>query len=114
MRAPAANDGLRVHTWSSAAPAGFPTPSYGIFVRGASICGMIYIAILLFSSNYPGPHVPFWQYFGAALDHLVLALCFATFAIGNADQAVSLPLAWSEPAPVKQGLNRRSVATLYE
>jgi len=26
----------------------------------------------------------FWQYFGAAPDHLVLALCFAAFALGNA------------------------------
>jgi hypothetical protein len=38
---------------------------------------------LLFSSNYPGPHAPFWQYFGAALDYLVLALCFAAFGVGK-------------------------------
>jgi hypothetical protein len=24
-----------------------------------------------------------WQYFGASLDHLVLALCFAAFAVGE-------------------------------
>src|SRR5215469_17894551 len=34
------------------------------------------------ASNYPGPRAPFWQYFGAALDHLALALCFAAFAVG--------------------------------
>ncbi len=51
---------------------------------------MIYMLVLLFSSNYPGPHAPFWQYFGAALDHLVLALCFATFALGEADKVLSL------------------------
>jgi uncharacterized membrane protein YphA (DoxX/SURF4 family) len=62
----------------------------GILVRMASIWGMIYMLALLFSSNYPGPHAPFWQYFGAALDHLVLALCFATFALGEADKVLSL------------------------
>ena len=55
----------------------------GILVRSASICGLVYMLTLLFSSNYPGPHAAFWQYFGASLDHLVLALCFAAFAIGN-------------------------------
>src|SRR5215472_3104346 len=55
----------------------------GILVRPASTCGLVYMLTLLFSSNYPGPHVSSWQYFGAALDHLVLALCFAAFAVGN-------------------------------
>ena len=55
----------------------------GILVRPASVCGFVYMLGLLFSSNYPGPQAPFWQYFGAALDHLVLALCFAAFAVGN-------------------------------
>ncbi len=63
---------------------------FGILVRMASMCGMIYMLALLFSSNYPGPHAPFWQYFGAALDHLVLALCFATFSLGEADKVLSL------------------------
>ena len=62
----------------------------GIFVRAASISGMIFMTILLFSSNYPGAHAPLWQYFGAALDHLVLALCFATFAIADTNQVLSL------------------------
>jgi thiosulfate dehydrogenase [quinone] large subunit len=62
----------------------------GILVRMASMWGMVYMLALLFSSNYPGPHAPFWQYFGAALDHLVLALCLATFALGEADKALSL------------------------
>ena len=52
----------------------------GILVRPASICGAIYMLTLLYSSNYPGAHAPVWQYFGASLDHLVLALCFAAFA----------------------------------
>ena len=55
----------------------------GILVRPASICGLVYMLALLFSSNYPGPHAAFWQYFGASLDHLVLAFCFAAFFSGN-------------------------------
>ena len=59
----------------------------GLMVRASSVCGMIYMLTLLFSSNYPGAHAPLWQYFGASLDHLVLALCFAAFALGDANQA---------------------------
>jgi len=55
----------------------------GILVRAASACGLVYMLALLFSSNYPGPHAPFWEYFGASLEHLVLALCFAAFLAGN-------------------------------
>jgi thiosulfate dehydrogenase [quinone] large subunit len=55
----------------------------GICVRPASAFGVIYMLSLLFSSNYPGPHAPFWQYFGASLDHSVLALCFITFLLGD-------------------------------
>ena len=58
----------------------------GRLVRVASLCGLIYMATLLFSSNYPGPHAHLWQYFGAALNHLVLALCFATFAVAKPDK----------------------------
>jgi hypothetical protein len=45
---------------------------------------------LLFSSNYPGAHVAAWQYFGAPLDHSVLAFCFLTFLFSCSDQAFSL------------------------
>ena len=62
----------------------------GLLVRTASVCGMIYMLTLLFSSDYPGPQAAFWQYFGGALGHLVLALCFAAFTLGNADQVLSL------------------------
>lgn len=55
----------------------------GVLTRPASVCGLAYMLALLFSSNYPGPHAAFWQYFGASLDHSVLALCFAAFAAGN-------------------------------
>jgi len=63
---------------------------FGILVRSASVCGTIYMLALLFSSDYPGPHAAFWQYFGGALDHLVPALCFAAFALGDADRVLSL------------------------
>jgi thiosulfate dehydrogenase (quinone) large subunit len=59
----------------------------GRWVRAASLCGLVYMAALLFSSNYPGPHAAFWQYFGASLNHLVLALCFAVFAITRVEKS---------------------------
>jgi thiosulfate dehydrogenase (quinone) large subunit len=62
----------------------------GFLARTASAFGLVYMLSLLFSSNYPGPHAAFWQYFGASLDHLVLALCFAAFLLGSADSAFSL------------------------
>lgn len=66
----------------------------GVAVRAASVCGLIYMLILLFSSNYPGADAPLWQYFGASLDHLVLALCFGAFIIGDAEAVLSLPRYW--------------------
>ena len=62
----------------------------GILVRAASFFGLIFMLSLLFSSNYPGPQAPLWQYFGASLDHSVLALCFLAFLIGRSDAALSL------------------------
>ena len=61
----------------------------GIWVRPASAFGTLYMLTLLFSSNYPGPHAPLWQYFGASLDHSVLALCFVVFLIGDSTAAWS-------------------------
>jgi thiosulfate dehydrogenase (quinone) large subunit len=62
----------------------------GILVRSASVCGLIFMLTLLFSSDYPGAAAPFWQYFGASLSHSVLALCFAAFAIGRTDSVWSV------------------------
>lgn len=45
---------------------------------------------LLFSSNYPGARAPIWEYFGASLDHLALALCFAAFVIGRPERAFTI------------------------
>ncbi len=63
---------------------------FGICVRTASAFGLIYMLALLFSTNYPGPHVEIWQYFGASLEHLVLALCFLTFMASRSDEVVSV------------------------
>lgn len=62
----------------------------GVCVRPASCFGLLYMLSLLFSSNYPGAHAPLWQYFGASLDHSVLALCFFSFLIGDSTAAWSL------------------------
>ncbi len=62
----------------------------GVFSRLASAFGLAYMLTLLFSSNYPGVQAPAWQYFGASLDHLVLALCFAAFVAGDPDQMLSV------------------------
>jgi thiosulfate dehydrogenase (quinone) large subunit len=66
----------------------------GIWVRAASVFGFVYMLCLLFSSNYPGAHVPVWQYFGASLDHSVLALCFVAFFSSRSDEALSLRRRW--------------------
>ena len=71
--------------------------SLGIWVRPASFFGLLYMLTLLFSSNYPGAHAPLWQYFGASLDHSVLALCFAAFLIARADALWSLGARQSIP-----------------
>ena len=60
-----------------------------IWVRPASAFGFVYMLSLLFSSNYPGAGAPIWQYFGASLDHSVLALCFLAFLAGRSDTALS-------------------------
>jgi thiosulfate dehydrogenase (quinone) large subunit len=62
----------------------------GVLVRPASFFGLIYMATLLVSSNYPGAHAPAWQYVGASLDHSVLALCFLTFLIGDSESILSV------------------------
>lgn len=62
----------------------------GVWVRIASVFGMIYMLTLLFSSNFPGHGAPAWQYFGASLDHSVLALCFAAFIAGRSEEVLSL------------------------
>lgn len=62
----------------------------GVGVRAASVSGLAYMLLLLFASNYPGPDAAFWQYFGAALSHLPLALCFAALAYAPAEQTFSV------------------------
>jgi len=63
---------------------------FGIMIRSASFCGLIFMLTMLFSSDYPGAEAAFWQYFGASLSHSVFALCFAAFLIGRADSVWSV------------------------
>jgi uncharacterized membrane protein YphA (DoxX/SURF4 family) len=62
----------------------------GIAVRAASVAGLLFMIALLFSADYPGAGAAFWQYFGASLTHLPLAMCFAAFVWGDADRVFSL------------------------
>ena len=64
----------------------------GVLVRSASACGLVYMLLLLFASNYPGHDAVLWQYFGAALSHLGLAFCFSALAFAQSDQTLSLGL----------------------
>jgi uncharacterized membrane protein YphA (DoxX/SURF4 family) len=67
----------------------------GVLVRSASFCGLILMLTMLFSSDYPGAGVPFWQYFGASLSHSVFLLCFAAFLAGRADSVWSVKALWT-------------------
>jgi uncharacterized membrane protein YphA (DoxX/SURF4 family) len=58
----------------------------GILVRWASLGGLTMMILFLFSSNYPGSNAPFWQFFGASLEHSILALCFITLLIGHSNR----------------------------
>ena len=71
----------------------------GVMVRSASFCGLLFMLTMLFSSDYPGPGAPLWQYFGASLSHSVFALCFAAFLTGRADSV------WSIAALRRKSLN---------
>ncbi len=63
---------------------------FGIMIRSASFCGLIFMLTMLFASDYPGAEAAFWQYFGASLSHSVFTLCFAAFLIGRADSVWSM------------------------
>jgi uncharacterized membrane protein YphA (DoxX/SURF4 family) len=65
--------------------------TFGILVRAASACGLIFMFTMLFSSDYPGAAAPAWQYFGASLSHSVFALCFLVFLVGQSAQVWSIP-----------------------
>ncbi len=62
----------------------------GVLVRPASLCGLVFMLTLLFSSDYPGSAAIFWQYFGASLSHSVFALCFGVFLFGHSDAVWSV------------------------
>ncbi|MGH7534443.1 MAG: DoxX family protein [Gemmatimonadales bacterium] len=66
----------------------------GLWVRPASLCGLVYMLALVFSANYPGPDAVLWHYLGAALEHLVLALSFVAFLVGAPERAWSVSAVW--------------------
>jgi len=72
----------------------------GLWSRAASAFGVVYMMALLFSSNYPGADAPFWQYFGASLDHLVLAMCFVAFITAHPDDTLSIAHVVAARSPV--------------
>jgi len=79
---------------------------FGIVVRSASFCGLLFMLTLFFSSDYPGAGAPFWQYFGASLSHSVFALCFAAFLFGRADSAWSVKALRRNQASVSGDINQ--------
>jgi thiosulfate dehydrogenase [quinone] large subunit len=70
---------------------------FGVLTRIASVFGFVYMLSLLFSANYPGPHAAFWMYFGTSLEHLVLALCFLAFVIGDPEERLALKTQPAKP-----------------
>ena len=63
----------------------------GIFVRPASIIGMIYMVNLTLATWWePGHGVPVWRYFGAELNHLPLLLLFIIFYAADAGRVWGL------------------------
>jgi uncharacterized membrane protein YphA (DoxX/SURF4 family) len=81
----------------------------GLWVRVASSFGLIYMLALLFSANYPGSEAVLWQYFGAALEHLVLVFCFATFLVGAPERAWSLAGAWRQRRSTRPTTSRGDI-----
>jgi thiosulfate dehydrogenase (quinone) large subunit len=80
----------------------------GVWTRIASACGLVYMLSLLFSANYPGADAAFWMYFGASLDHSVLAMCFVAFIAGDAGRVWSIRnrvsfYAATKPSRAQQG-----------
>jgi uncharacterized membrane protein YphA (DoxX/SURF4 family) len=64
----------------------------GALVTPVSTIGFIYMLTLLFSTNYPGAHAAPWEYLSASLNHLVLAICFLTFILGEPENAWSVQI----------------------
>jgi len=57
----------------------------GIYVRPASIVGIIYMVNLVMATWFaPGPGAPAWRYFGNELDHVPLLLLFIVFYVTSA------------------------------
>lgn len=63
----------------------------GLWVRPASVTGMLYMLNLTLATWWePGHSAPFWRYFGAELDHLPLLLLFIVFFAADAGRVWGL------------------------
>jgi thiosulfate dehydrogenase [quinone] large subunit len=63
----------------------------GLWVRPASIVGILYMANLTLATWWaPGHGVPTWRYFGNELDHLPLLFLFMMFFASDAGKAWGL------------------------
>ena len=62
----------------------------GVLSRLASVFGLVLMLLMWLSGGYPGPHVAFWQYWGASLDWSIFALCFLALIFGRPEQLWSL------------------------
>lgn len=60
---------------------------FGMFVRAGSVIGALHMISLTLATWWgPGHGAPFWQYFGAELDHLPLLLLFVIFFAASTDR----------------------------
>ena len=63
----------------------------GIWVRPASILGMLHMLSLTLATWWePGHGAPVWRYIGAELDHLPLLFLFVIFFVSNAGEVWGL------------------------
>lgn len=62
----------------------------GLFSRVASFFGCALMLAMWLSGGYPGPHEPFWMYWGASLNWSVFAICFAVLAVGHPEDVASV------------------------
>jgi uncharacterized membrane protein YphA (DoxX/SURF4 family) len=63
----------------------------GIWVRAASILGMLHMISLTLATWFEvGHNVPIWRYFGAELDHLPLLFLFVIFFVADAGEVWGL------------------------
>jgi uncharacterized membrane protein YphA (DoxX/SURF4 family) len=67
----------------------------GLWVRPASLLGMLYMASLTLATWWePGHGVPVWRYFGNELDHLPMLFLLGIFFIADAGRTWGVDALW--------------------